>query len=75
LEKCVVNHQMSSAIVALAQTCAQLARPQAAIAVLTRVLDTVGDNQTLMMALGHLYLSSGRNDEGRDLLKRALDAA
>jgi len=46
-----------------------------AIDILARVLDAVGDNHTLMTTLGHLYLNSGRTDEGQALLRRALDAA
>ena len=75
LEKCVIEHNIPAATIALAQTCAQLSRVGTAITVLVRVLDAVGDNHTLMTTLGHLYLNSGRTDEGHALLRKALEAA
>jgi tetratricopeptide (TPR) repeat protein len=75
LEKCVVRYQIPAAIVALAQTCTQLARQSTAIDVLNRALEVIGDHQTLMMALGQAYLSAGKHDEGQELLRRALACA
>ncbi|MBM4251311.1 MAG: glycosyltransferase [Deltaproteobacteria bacterium] len=75
LEKCVVRHQIPAAIIALAQTCGQLARQSTAIAVLNRALEVIGEHQTLMMALGQAYLSAGKHDEGQELLRRALASA
>ena len=75
LEKCVIEHNIPAATIALAQTCSQLSRVGTAIDILARVLDAVGDNHTLMTTLGHLYLNSGRTDEGHALLRKALDAA
>ncbi len=75
LEKCVMRHQIPAAITALAQTCSQLTKQSIAIDVLNRVLEVTGDHQTLMMALGQAYLSTGKHDEGQDLLRRALACA
>ncbi len=73
LERCVMQHDAPpSAIVALAQACAQMSRPKAGIQALVRVLDAVGDNHTLMMTLGQLYLNEGMTEEGNELLKKAL---
>ncbi len=73
LERCVVQHDAPpSAVVALAQACAQMSRPQTGIMALLRVLDAIGDNHTLMMTLGQLYLNEGMTEEGNELLKRAL---
>ena len=73
LERCVVQHDAPpSAVVALAQACAQMSRPQTGIKALLRILDAIGDNHTLMMTLGQLYLNEGMTEEGNELLKRAL---
>ena len=75
LEKCVVGFNMPKATYALAQTCLQSSRPTQAIAILVRVLDSVGESQPLMLTLGQLYLSVGRLDEGQAMLQKALASA
>lgn len=75
LEKCAVSFNIPSAIVALAQACGKLPSPAVGIAVLRRVIDQVGENHTLMMTLGQLYLSSGQAAEGHAILQKALECA
>lgn len=62
----------SSAIIALAQTCAQLAPRAKAIAALERALDVIGDHHALLATLGQLYLADGQLDEGKQLLEKAM---
>lgn len=75
LEKCVLSPEPPAAsTVALAQACAQIKAPHRGIMVLERVLDAVGDNHTLMVTLGQLYLSTGQTDAGNAMLQKALGA-
>jgi tetratricopeptide (TPR) repeat protein len=73
LENCVLKSKKSnSAVIALAQTCAQLTPRSKAIAALERALDVVGDHQALMATLGQLYLADGLLDQGKQLLEKAM---
>ena len=75
LEKCAVGFNIPAAIVSLAQACAKLSSPELGIVVLKRVIDQIGENHTVMMTLGQLYLSSGQAAEGHAILQKALECA
>jgi len=73
LEKCVLGEQApQSAVIALAQTCAQARRSRTGITVLERVIDAIGEQHSLLMTLGQLYLNAGMTEEGTAILKKAL---
>lgn len=75
LEKCATGiNPPPSAIIALAQTCLHSSQPDRGVQILERVIDTVGDQKTLLMALGQLYLNLGRAEQGNALLQRAMAA-
>ncbi|TWW09513.1 hypothetical protein E3A20_13610, partial [Planctomyces bekefii] len=73
LEKSVLSgNGPSTSVVALAQTCAQCTVPRKGIQAIERVLDAIGENHTLMVTLGQLYLNDGQVEEGNAILQRAL---
>lgn len=75
LEKCVTREDApAAAVITLAQSCSQVSEGAAGIEVLERMLDVIGEQQTLMMTLGQLYLNEGRTEEGNAILAKALTA-
>jgi glycosyltransferase involved in cell wall biosynthesis len=73
LEKSVLAPVPPAAgIVALAQACAQTKTAAKGIAVLERVIDALGENHSLMVTLGQLYLNDGQTEEGNAILQKAL---
>jgi tetratricopeptide (TPR) repeat protein len=75
LEKCVTRDDApAAALIAIAQSCAQVSDPQTGIDVMERLVDVIGEHQTLMVTLGQLYLNQGRVEEGNAILAKALAA-
>jgi tetratricopeptide (TPR) repeat protein len=58
---------------ALAQTCLDCYSPQRAIASLERIQGQIGQEASLMLTLGQLYLRDGRAELGNELVSKALE--
>lgn len=72
LERCVLQDRApSSAVIALAQTCAQLSPRSKGIATLERAIDTVGEQHALLATLGQMYLAEGYLEEAKQMLDKA----
>ena len=75
LESCVLKSKKpTSAVIALAQTCAQLTPRSRGIAALERAMDVVGDHHALLTTLGQLYVADGQVEEGKHLLEKAIQS-
>lgn len=70
LEKAVVSNKSSkTAMTTLANACRECGQPSRAIKVLEQVIEIVGDAQPLILALGQLYMDSGKTEEGTSMLQ------
>ena len=73
LERCVLqSNAPASAVVALAQSCAQLTPRSRSIATLEKTIEVVGEQKALLATLGQLYLAEGHIEEGKELLEKAM---
>ncbi len=61
------------AVFALAQACLECENDAIAIRVLEHVLDTVGEDNSLTLALGRIYLRFGMIERGKELLAKVMD--
>lgn len=73
-ERCMLveanNQKIKSA---LSQTCLECRSPAKAIASLERIQSQIGEEASLLLTLGQLYLKEGRAELGNELVSRALD--
>ena len=60
------------AIIALTQAAIESQSSAEAISVLESVRDLIGENRSLVMALGKLYLREGQTKKGQELVAKAL---
>ncbi len=73
LEKAIVSNETSSAsVAALVSACKECNSVPAAIEILERVVETVGEVPSLILTLGQLYIRNGKTEIGTNLLQKAL---
>ena len=72
LEKCIaIDASHQPAMTAFIQVARDYRHPRVAIALLERVIETIGERPALLTALGQIYVDQGLVERGRELLTRA----